>query len=108
MFPIGVDIARAGINIPTALQDDGAGSCFCEGQRREQTGRTESDDNGANGRRFGKRRQDRRRIGRNKPADRRCQTRGNAAFILRVFKRNIQCDDEADVAFFSCVYAFFR
>ena len=107
MFPIGVDIARAGIDILTALQDDGAGPCFREGQSREQTGRTESDDDGANGRCFGKRRQDRRRIGRNQPADGRHQTRGNAAFILRAFKRNIQRDDEADVAFFSGVHAFF-
>ena len=107
MFPIGVDIARAGISILTALQDDGAGSCFCEGQCREQTGRTESDDDRANSRCFGKRRQDRRRIGRNQPTDRRCQTRGNTAFILRAFKRNIQCDDEADIAFFFVRLRFF-
>ena len=105
--PVGGDVARARVDILPALQDDGARARLGERQRGEETTRPQADDDGAGRGRGAQHGQDRRRIGHGKAALGGTQARGDAALILRGAERNIERDDEADVAFFARVHALF-
>ena len=105
--PVSANVAGARIDVLTAFEHDGARARFGQRQRGKQTGGAETDDDRANGGRVGKRRCGGRRIGDGQTADRGREPRGNPLFILRIFERHIERDDEADVAFFARIDAFF-
>ena len=102
-----MNVAGADIHILTALKHDGACACFGQRQRGEQPGRAETDDNRADGGRTFELYNSGRRVRRGQSADGGRQPRGNALFILRIFERHIQGDDETNVVFFARIDALF-
>lgn len=105
--PVSVNVAGADIHILTALKHDGACACFGQRQRGEQPGRAETDDNRADGGCTFELYNSGRRVRRGQSADGGRQPRGNALFILRIFERHIQGDDETNVVFFARIDALF-
>ena len=102
-----MNVAGARIDVLTAFEHDGARARFGQRQRGKQTGGAETDDDRANGGRVRKRRYGGRRIGDGQTADRGREPRGNPLFILRIFERHIQSDDETNVVFFARIDALF-
>ena len=100
-----MNVAGARIDVLTAFEHNGARARFGQRQRGEQTGGAETDDDRANGGRVRERRHGGRRIGDGQTADRGREPRGKPLFILRIFERHIERDDEADVVFFARIDA---
>lgn len=102
-----MNVAGARIDVLTAFEHDGVRARFGQRQRGKQTGGAETDDDRANGGRVRKHRYGGRRIGNGQTADRGREPRGKPLFILWIFERHIERDDEADVVFFARIDAFF-